>query len=146
MKRFRFSLEQALAWRIGQAHAEEAKMQRLYSEMESLERRKRDLERRRQEEEQAVAGRPSIEAIELGRLDSFSVYVRRSAATLDESGARCRMEIAAQRERLLEARRRSELLQTLRRKALAQWQAASNKEQEDLASELFLARFNRERE
>jgi hypothetical protein len=45
----------------------------------------------------------------------------------------------------MEARRQAELLERLREKALGQWRAAANKEQEDLASELFLAKQTRNR-
>jgi hypothetical protein len=44
---------------------------------------------------------------------------------------------------VLEARRQFELLDDLREKALAKWKAASDKEQETLAGELFLARSTR---
>ena len=48
-----------------------------------------------------------------------------------------------QLSRVIEARRKFELLDRLREAALNEWQAAVNKEQEDLAAELFLARSRR---
>jgi hypothetical protein len=44
------------------------------------------------------------------------------------------------RARVLEARRQFELLEKLRKESLGAWKTAVNKEQEDLAAELFLAR------
>jgi hypothetical protein len=45
---------------------------------------------------------------------------------------------------VIEARRKFELLQRLQQSALLQWKAAFNKEQEEMASELFLAKMNRD--
>jgi hypothetical protein len=70
--------------------------------------------------------------------------VRAQGRALDQ--IRCQQEekIAAQRERVIEARRKFELLQRLQQSALLQWKAAFNKEQEEVASELFLAKMNRD--
>ncbi len=45
-----------------------------------------------------------------------------------------------QRQQVMEARRQFELLDRLQQKAWHEWRAAGNKEQEDLAAELFLAK------
>jgi len=44
-----------------------------------------------------------------------------------------------QRQKVVEARRQAELLEKLKGRALAEWQAASGREEETLASELYLA-------
>jgi hypothetical protein len=46
---------------------------------------------------------------------------------------------------VIQARRDAELLERLKRKALAEWQAASDREQESLATELYLAKRVRQR-
>ncbi len=52
---------------------------------------------------------------------------------------------AEQRQRVIEARRQAELLDRLHDQACKAWSAASDKEQETLAADLFLAKAVRER-
>jgi hypothetical protein len=53
--------------------------------------------------------------------------------------------ILEQRQRVIRARRDAELLDRLKKKSLQEWQTASDREQEKLDSELFLAKRTRER-
>jgi hypothetical protein len=63
----------------------------------------------------------------------------------DNQERRCEARIIEQRNQVMEARRQFELLDRLRQKLYEEWRAAGNKEQEELAAELFLAKSVRER-
>ncbi|HEV3145726.1 MAG TPA: hypothetical protein VGZ47_17695 [Gemmataceae bacterium] len=83
--------------------------------------------------------------LELESLDSFRLYVRGRVRDLESQERQCEAKIVEQRNHVLEARRQFELLERLREKALTEWRAAGNKEQEEMAAELFLAKSIRER-
>ena len=51
-----------------------------------------------------------------------------------------RVEVDEQRQRVVAARRDAELLERLLQKARDEWQAASDREQETLATDLYLAK------
>jgi hypothetical protein len=144
MKRFEFSLERVQRWRRSQADIEELKLRQLLADLYATDQRKCRLLEERTQAEAAILSQGIAAAEDLASLDAFRQYVRAQGRALDQ--IRCQQEekIAAQRERVIEARRHFELLQRLQHNALAQWQEAFNKEQEEMASELFLAKMNRD--
>ena len=144
MKRFEFPLERVRRWRRSQADLEELKLRRLLADLNTTDRRKRCLLEERTQAEAAVLGRGTAEAEDLAALDTFRHYVRTQSLVLDQIRRQQEEKIGAQRERVIEARRQFELLHRLQQSALADWKAAFNKEQEELASELFLAKINRD--
>jgi flagellar FliJ protein len=145
MKRFRFPLERVRRWRAEQAGLEELKLQQLRAEADQLSSQKLAVETERVRSAKEVLARPSIEAIELSSLDTYGLCLRRQITELTNLERTAAAKTVEQRQRVLEARRQFKLLDRLHAKALAQWRAASNKEQEDLAAELFLARSARKR-
>jgi len=140
MKRFCFPLERVRRWRAEQAGLEELKLQQLRAEAGRLSSEKLALEAERARSAREVLARPSIEAIELSSLDTYGLCLRRKITELTNFGRAAEAKAVEQRQRVVEARRQFELLDRLHAKALIEWRAASNKEQEDLAAELFLAR------
>jgi len=143
MKRFDFPLERVRRWRAEQANLQELKLRQFIAAKEGFEAAKREAgaEGRRVQEE--VLARPRLEGRELQTLDAYLAHVQSHIADLDGRARQCEAQIVKQRQRVMEARRQFELLDRLRAAALAEWQAASNKEQEDLAAELFLAKSRR---
>jgi len=144
MKRFEFSLERVRRWRRSQADLEELKLRQLLADLNSTDQRKRRLLGERAEAEKAILSQRTSEASDLARLDAFRQYVRAQAYVLDQLRRQQEEKIAAQRERVIEARRQFELLHRLQQSALSEWRATFNKEQEEMASELFLTKINRE--
>jgi hypothetical protein len=140
MKRFCFALERVRRWRAEQAGLEELKRQQLRAEADQLSSQKLAVEAERVRSAREVLARPSIEAIELSILDTYGLCLRRQITKLTNLERAAGAKAVEQHQRVLEARRRLELLDRLHTKALAEWRAASNKEQEGLAAELFLAR------
>jgi len=145
MKRFHFPLETARRWRLERAGIEEVKLRQILGEKQKLAAAKEQIQGQLDQTVQQVLGQPSIPAFELESLDSFGVHVRGRVRKLDSQERECEARIVEQRNKVLEARRQFELIERLRQKALTEWRAAGNKEQEDLAAELFLAKSIRER-
>lgn len=143
MKRFSFPLERVQRWRRGQAELEEMNLRHLLAELHATDARRRHLVEEREQAEAAILSQKTAAAEELSGLDSFRQYVKAQGRALDEIRRQQQEKIAAQRQRVIEARRRLELLERLHHKARGEWQAAFNKEQEDMAAELFLAKLNR---
>lgn len=140
MKRFRFPLETARRWRLEQLGFQELKLRQILTEKQALESAKQQIAREASLSTQGVLGQSSMPAAELENLDSFRQYSRGRVRHLENQQKQCESRIIEQRDKVLEARRQFELLDRLRQKAWNQWRAAGNKEQEEMAAELFLAK------
>jgi hypothetical protein len=145
MKRFQFSLERVRSWRAGQAALEELKLEQLRENLEALKMERRNIYVERARSEQAVLGQPSMEATELESLDAYRLHTRTRIRDLENRERQTAAQVEEQRQRVIAARRDAELLERLKRKALDEWQAASGREQETLAAELYLAKRARRR-
>jgi hypothetical protein len=145
MKRFQFSLETVRRWRLERVGVEELKLRQILAEEHKLAAMKVQIQSELAQAVQQVIRQSSMQPLELESLDSFRLYVRGRVRNLESQERQCGAKIIEQRNQLLEARRQFELLERLREKAMKEWQAAGNKEQEELAAELFLAKSIRER-
>lgn len=145
MKRFHFPLETARRWRLERAGIEELTLRQIQAEKQKLASAKGRIQGEMARTVRQVLAQPSIPAPELENLDSFRLYVRGRVRNLENQERECEARIVEQRNKVLEARRQFELIERLRQKALTEWRAAGNKEQEDTAAELFLAKTIRER-
>ena len=145
MKRFQFSLERVRRWRSEQASLEELKLQQLRSEQARLGAAKREVQAESVRSAQQVLAQPSIDPLELTSLECYQQHLRRRAYELETLERQCAAKVVEQRQRVIEARRQFELLDRLHHKAWTEWVAAGNKEQEELAAEMFLAKSVRER-
>ncbi len=145
MKRFRFPLERVRCWRAEQASAEELKLEQLRAELDRLARERRRVEMEALQASAEVLARPSLDALELTSLDAYRLHLRQRVREIDYRRAQRTQQIAEQRQRVIEARRQAELLDRLHDQAWKAWSAASDKEQETLAADLFLAKAVRER-
>ena len=140
MKAFRFPLERVLEWRTRQVEIEEAKLQSLAAEREALRRRAADLESELEEAGRSVVAMRSPASEELFALDRYHRYAVSERVRLAAAAHDCEKRMAGQRDRVAEARRRQELLEHLRQRRRAEWQAAFDREQDNLAAELHLAK------
>ncbi len=145
MKRFVFPLETVRRWRQERVALQELKLRQIIAEKQTLAAARRHIENEGAQTVQQVLGQSSVPSLELQSLDSFRLYVRGRIREFENQERRCEARIIEQRNQVLEARRQFELLDRLRQKALDEWRAAGNKEQEELAAELFLAKSIRER-
>jgi hypothetical protein len=145
MKRFEFPLETVRRWRLERAGIEELKLRQILSEKQMLAVTKGQIQSEMAQTLRQVLGRPSMQSLDLESLDSFRLYTRGRIRDLEDQERKCEARIVEQRTKVLEARRQFELLERLRQKAIQEWRAAGNKEQEEMAAELFLAKSIRER-
>jgi hypothetical protein len=143
VKRFGFPLERVRQWREKQAAIEEAALEKLFAKRRLLEQSREVLEAEAAESARAVALAPSVSAMELQSVDAFRRYVSSQRILIARRIAVCGVEIAAQQEKVREARRRFELLDKLRERKLSAWTAALNQEVEMEAGEAFLAKWGR---
>jgi len=145
MKRFQFSLDRVRSWRAGKAAFEGLKLEQLRESLEALKMERRNIDVERSSSEWAVLGQPSIEASELQSLDVYRSHARTRIRDIENRERQMEAQVEQQRQRVIIARRDAELLERLKRKALDEWQAASGREQETLAAELYLAKRVRRR-
>jgi len=145
MKRFHFPLETVRRWRLERAGIEELKLRQILAAKQKLAASKEKIKVEVAQTARQVLEQPSIPALELESLDSFRLHVRGRIRQMEQQERECEGRIIQQRNNVLEARRQFELIDQLRQKALTEWRALGNKEQEDMAAELFLAKSIRER-
>ena len=142
MKRFQFPLARVRDFRRQQLEIEEAKLQRLLAERQSLEAEAYRLVSETGEARKSLAVTTSSQAGQLVAADRYlrhlQVVQKGHAAKLADWQTRA----AKQRQVMVEARRRVRLLEKLEQKQLRQWQAEADREQENLSAELYLARWN----
>ena len=141
MRRFAFSLETALRWRLTKLETEEANLRGLLVELADLEQSARDLERSGINQREHVQSGEASPAEREGLAD----YLHWSAAErtrLLAAATDCRTRIAGQRSALLEARRNYELLAKLKSQRRHEWDLAFAKELDEMASEACLSRWN----
>ncbi|HMD49758.1 MAG TPA: hypothetical protein VKG79_11695 [Bryobacteraceae bacterium] len=140
MKRFHFPLDRVRRWRSEQASVEEMKLGQLGDRLAALGEAKRCVQLARTQSEQEVLGQPFIEAYEVQSLEDYRIHTRFQIRDIENQQRQCEEQIVVQRQRVIEARQKAELLEKLKQKALAEWLVANNREEEALATELFLAK------
>ncbi len=144
MKRFQFPLDRVRRWRSEQASVEELKLGQLRDRLVALGEAKQRVALARTQSEQEVLGQPFIQADELRSLEDYRLHTRFQIRDIENQQRQCEQQIVAQRQRVIEARQKAELLERLKQKARDEWLAANNREEEALATELFLAKRQRQ--
>ena len=143
MTRFHFPLEKVLDFRRLQLEAEEAKLEALHSERLALAAESAHLESETTKTRLSLMVTGVAEAQDLVASDLYLRHLfagkKRLAARLEDWKARADKQQTA----IVEARRRVRLLEKLEERKLREWQAGADREQENLASELYLATWKR---
>ncbi len=141
MKSFHFRLEKVLEWRRTQLELEENNFRKQVAALAELDRQAAEIEAAGQRSEAIVRTWNPVAGGELEALDRFRLHVKARELEMEIPRGEARRRLAAQQEVMLEARRRLRLLEKLRARRVAEWQAACDKELEEMASESFLARW-----
>lgn len=144
MTTFRFRLDKVLAWRRMQLELAEIEFRREAGILAELDRVSAELEANGIRTESEVREWSSLSGCDLLALNGFRLYVGRRAKELAAQRTEQARKLAEREQVMLEARRRCRLLERLRERRLAEWQSASGKELEQVASESYLARFARQ--
>jgi hypothetical protein len=140
MKRFEFRLDRVLEWRRTQLEIELAQLGAFTGEALAVDRRRDQVQADYSAAERSLLSSTSVEAGELGALDRYRVWSRQESQRLAVRRAEWEQKISAQREKVIEARRGCRLLERLKQKRLAEWTVEFDREIENLAGELYLAR------
>ena len=140
MTRFQFRLERVLAWRRMQLEVEEAKHQQRIAELRQLESERSEMEAAGIRTEVEVRSWSPLAGCDLEALARFRRHLAGQEKQLARRSEEARQRAAAQQKALVEARRRCELLERLKQRRVAEWQAAADREAEQMASEFHLVR------
>jgi len=138
---FRFSLQKALEWRGTQLELAEAQVQQQLAALAYLDRQELELQTMGRRTEVEVRALQPLSGADLAALGSFRALVKSQERELARKRLEMRAELAKRQAAMLEARRRSRLLERLKERRWAEWQAASDKELEELAADSYLARW-----
>jgi hypothetical protein len=87
---------------------------------------------------------PDLRGDDLRTLTACGLRLRRNAESLAQQLLRCGRDLAAQRKKYSLAKRRVLLLEELKNRRLQEWKYQEAAQLEELASESFLANWNRE--
>jgi hypothetical protein len=142
MKKFTFSLARVLEWRATQTRIEESKLERLYGELHGIESREEALRRERADAERALLASQVVPGFDLSALDSFRRFTAVEQARLGSLRQGCSQRIAVQIQAVAARRRDVRLLERLRENRRKTWAAEFQREQDALAEEAFLAKWN----
>jgi flagellar export protein FliJ len=140
MQRFSFPLDSAMELRRVQFEREQARLAELQRELRSYEQAWQHLETEKQAAEQALQTQAVVPAGELAALDQFRNQTERRKRGWESRIASCRTTIAEQSTRVQEAQRAFRLLEVLKQRRRDAWQKDYDREQENLAAELHLAK------
>jgi len=143
MTRFHFPLAKVRDFRQRQLEMEEAKLEALHAERQALAAESAHLERETELTRLSLMVTGVVEAQELVASDRYlrqlSAGKKRLAARLCDWKARA----DKQQQAIVEARRRVRLLENREERKLREWQVGADREQENLAAELYLAKWKR---
>ena len=143
MKRFEFTLHRVRDFRRQQLEVEEAKLEALAVERIALDAMAERLRKETAQIRQSLMVTASAEAQELVAADRYLGRLQIAAKQHAGKIADWQARIQKQQEAMVEARRHVRLMEKLEAKQLGEWKAAADREQENLASELYLARWKR---
>jgi flagellar protein FliJ len=144
MKIFRFPLQRVLEWRALQLRVEEEKLATLQQQLTSMLelREKLDSARNRSESHLFVSGTAAG-----SDLQSWALYQARlvkQQEVLKTQIVQCEKLTLEQRQRLLKARTDHRVLERLKERRWRQWVYLNDRELEDTAAEVYLAKWSRE--
>jgi flagellar export protein FliJ len=144
MAQFHFSLERILRWRSIELAREQAQLQRIIQEQLQLQMFAAALGDERSKLESSIVALPDLRGQDLRAMSAYDLRLRSQLAKVTQAAARCERDLVAQKKKYNEAKRRLRLLEELRERNLKRWQYEQARELETLASESYLAAWNRE--
>jgi hypothetical protein len=140
---FHFNLERVLRWRSLQLAAEQAKLDRIVAEQLRLRSLQAALSSEKSKLVTSLGVMPDLRGEDFRVAASYSKSLQRQNERLAESIAQCEKVLAEQRVKYRAAKQRFRLLEELKQRRLEEWRYAQACELESLASESYLANWNR---
>jgi flagellar export protein FliJ len=139
MTRFHFRLQRVLEWREKQLELEEARYKQQAAEIVVLDQARAELESTRLRAETGLRASTALSGYDLSALSGFRLCVQARSLKLAARRGEAQKRLESQQAAMLEARRRCRLLEHLKSRRLSEWEAARDKELDELASESYLA-------
>ncbi|MDR3700482.1 MAG: hypothetical protein P4L56_12640 [Candidatus Sulfopaludibacter sp.] len=139
MNSFRFNLQKVLDWRQTQLDLEEARFKQQLAAVAELDRARAALEAAGIHAEVQVRQWRPVAGRDVTALGGYRLHVMAQEQEIAVSRAKSQSALDAQEAAMLEARRRCRLLERLKERRRAEWQAAGDREVEELAAESYLA-------
>jgi flagellar FliJ protein len=144
MKGFRFSLERVLELRKTQLEMEEVRFREATAAIAELDRMRAEVRAAAEKAELEVRRRESVMGADLAALGAFRQRAQQRAREIEGMRAQRQRRLAEREKALLEARRRCRLLERLKERRMEEWRAATDREMEAAAAELYLAVHSRQ--
>ena len=145
MTTFHFPLERALDWRRTELAMSQALLEKQLAILAEIDRARLELDDMGHRANLEVRQFQPLAGADLGALAEFRERVRARGRDLTAKRLECQKEVALRQAAVVESRRRSRLLEKLKEKRWAEWQAARDRELEELAAESYLAQWARRR-
>jgi len=141
MKSFSFPLERVREWRSEQLDVEEGTLRALVAGRMALMSRRQELLEDRRSLDLALTRAREVTAEALAALEAYRRWIKAETQRLATAILEAESRVAAQRQRVIEAQRNCRLLGKLRERALRQWWKDAGRETENLAAEIYLAKW-----
>jgi hypothetical protein len=145
MAQFHFSLDKVLRWRSLELASEEAKLEQQLREQLRLQTMRADLSTEKSNLDRSLDTLPDLRGADLRAVHAHSISLKRQAENLLKLVAKCDRDLAEQKKIYRAAKQRFRLLEELRARKFEEWRQEQAREQETLATESFLAIWNRDR-
>jgi hypothetical protein len=143
MAQFHFSLDKVLRWRSLELAGEEVKLERLLREQLRLQTMRADLSTEKSNLDRSLDTLPDLRGADLRAVHVHSLSLKRQAENLLRLVAKCDRDLAEQKKLYRAAKQRFRLLEELRARKFEEWRREQAREQETLATESYLAIWNR---
>jgi flagellar biosynthesis chaperone FliJ len=142
---FHFSLEKVLRWRSLELASEGAKLERLLREQLRLQTLRADLSAEKSKLDRSLDTLADLRGADLRAVSAFTLHLKRQAENLVQLVAKCERELSEQKNKYRAAKQKFRLLEELRARKFEEWRQEQARQQETLATESYLAIWNRER-
>ncbi|MBL8220715.1 MAG: hypothetical protein JNL62_15900 [Bryobacterales bacterium] len=143
MKRFQFQLATALDWRKRRMETEQARLDELLARQAGLQRMLEDTARDRARSGEELLRATTIEAEDLAALDAYRRALDVQKRRLERELAAVAEAIGRQRQLVMATMRDYRLMEKLKDRRLEEWRKQFERELENEATELYLAKRGR---
>ncbi|HEX4596115.1 MAG TPA: hypothetical protein VH157_17645 [Bryobacteraceae bacterium] len=143
MAQFHFSLDKVLRWRALELATEEAKLEQLLREQLRLQTMRADLSTEKSNLDRSLDTMPDLRGADLRAVSAYTLHLKRQAEGLSKLMAKCDRDLSEQKKKYRAAKQRFRLLEELRSRKFEEWRREQARELESLATESFLAMWNR---
>lgn len=143
MTNFRFPLQRALDWRRTQLELAKAHVQQQLAALAAVDQARAELDAMGQRTEVEVRQFAALDGGDLSSLGTFRVAIKARTRELVSRRVDCQNELAVRQAAMLEVRRRCRLLERLKERRRSEWQAAADRELDEVAADSYLAQWAR---